>query len=89
MGRYVQLAMRGAVAKSYKVPWAAALVAAVDTGEYALWRVRGGSVVVGSFHASINKLFFHFMKQSEKIIIHVYIYNHYWMDVTGASSRFR
>ena len=80
--------MRGTVAKSYKASWAAACVAAINAGEYALRRVQGGSVVDGLFHISINKLFFHFMKQSEKIIIHVYIYNHYWMDVTGASSWF-
>jgi hypothetical protein len=70
-GRYVRSAMRGAVAKSYEASRAAARVAAVDAGEYTLWRVRGGSVVDGSFHASINKLFLHFMKQSEKIIIHI------------------
>jgi hypothetical protein len=45
MGRYVRLAMRGAVAKSYEVSWAAAHVAAVNAGEYALRRVRSGSVV--------------------------------------------
>jgi hypothetical protein len=39
--------MRGAVAKSYKASRATARVAAVDAGEYALRRVRGGSVVDG------------------------------------------
>ncbi len=40
--------MRGAVAKSYKVSWAAAPVAAINAGEYALRRVWGGSVIEGS-----------------------------------------
>jgi hypothetical protein len=39
--------MSGAVAKSYEASWAAARIAAVDAGEYALRRVRGGSVVDG------------------------------------------
>jgi hypothetical protein len=47
VGRYVRLAMRGTIAKLYEVSWAAAHVAAVNAGEYALRRVRGGSVVVG------------------------------------------
>jgi hypothetical protein len=87
--RYVRSAMRGTVAKTYEASWAAGRVKAVDAGEYALRRVRGRSIADRSFHTSINKLFFHFMKQSEKItIIHVHIYSHYWMDVTGVSSRF-
>ncbi len=48
MGRYVRSAMRGAVAKLYKASQAAARVAAINAGEYALRRVRGGSVVNGS-----------------------------------------
>jgi hypothetical protein len=39
--------MRGAVAKSYEASRAAARVAVVNAGEYALRRVRGGSIVDG------------------------------------------
>ncbi len=46
MGRYVQSAMRGAIAKLYEVS-RAAVHTAIDVGEYALLRVRGGSVVDG------------------------------------------
>jgi hypothetical protein len=52
--------MRGAVAKFYEASRAAAHVAAVDAGEYALQRVRGGSDVDGLFHTSINKYIFPF-----------------------------
>ncbi len=37
--------MRGAIAKSYKASRAAARVVAIIAGEYALRRVRGGSIV--------------------------------------------
>jgi hypothetical protein len=47
VGRYDQLAMRDAVVKSYKASWAAARIAAVNAGEYALRRVWGRSVVNG------------------------------------------
>ncbi len=39
--------MRDAVAKSYKASQVSACIAAVNAGEYALWRVWGGSVVDG------------------------------------------
>jgi hypothetical protein len=47
VGRYVRSGMRGAVAKLYEASQAAARVAAVNTREYALQRVRGWSVIEG------------------------------------------
>ncbi len=39
--------MRGAVEKSYKASWAAACIADVPAGEYALQRAQDGSIVDG------------------------------------------
>ena len=47
VGGYLRSAMRGAVAKSYEASRAAVRVSAVDAGEYALRKVRGGTVVDG------------------------------------------